>query len=159
MKTTTYNIMKNKNSMFIISLLGMLAIFFAYLWWKSEVNSGGFECRAKMHVNMAVNICDRGYSDFDIFLSMQDNGLGYYMVLGAYTCPNLPPKVVDSTFHFTYKKNGQYYFLYLDKRESGVSNMIKIFKDDELKIKINKIDNYEYIVYLPFEQPMICKQD
>ncbi|CAI1888630.1 Uncharacterised protein [Serratia quinivorans] len=151
--------MKNKNRNFILFLLGILAIFFAYLWWKSEVNSGGFECRAKMHINMTVNICDRGYSDFDIFLSMQDNGLGYYMVLGTYTCPNSPPKFVDSTFHFAYEQNGQYYTLYLDKRDPEVSTMVKIFKYDELKIKIKKVDSFEYIVYLPFEQPMICKQD
>ncbi|CAI1871795.1 Uncharacterised protein [Serratia quinivorans] len=147
-----------KAKLFVYFSLAMVVIFIAYLRWDSELDNTGFECKAKMHTRIAANICD-GNSVFDLFLSMHNDGSGYYIVLGSYSCPNEPPKVVDTTVHFTYKQSGQYYSLNLDKRNADVAKMVKIFKYDEIKIKIKKLDDLEYIIYLPFEQPMICKQD
>jgi hypothetical protein len=133
-------------------------ILIVYLRWENELNNTGFECQAKMHTRIAADICN-GNSNFDLFLSMNNKGSGYYIVLGNYSCPNSPTKVIDTTVHFTYKKSGQYYSLILDKRNADVYKMVKIFKYDEIKIKIKRIDDFEHIIYLPFEQPMICKQD
>jgi hypothetical protein len=160
-KIITYLFMM-KNKMYvkplILSLLIMVLVFFSYLRWESERNTSSFTCRGKMHTNMSANTCN-GKTFFDLFLSMNSDGTGYYIVLGSYTCPNAPPKAVDSTIHFTYKKKGEYYSFALDKRNSDVSTMVKIFKYDEIKVKIKKMDAFEYIVYLPFEQPMMCKKD
>nr|WP_241392265.1 hypothetical protein [Serratia entomophila] len=98
-------------------------------------------------------------SQFDLFLSMQGNQKGYMIVLGNYSCPNEPSKLVDGIVSFSYKKEGNYYSMLLGERSHEVSSTFKVLKYDRIKMKINELEKNEYLLSLPIETPILCKKD
>ncbi|MGQ8776647.1 hypothetical protein ACUTQ5_20080 [Serratia sp. NA_112.1] len=142
-------------------LLASVALYPIYLIWKEKENDHSFECRAKLKTVMATRIC-KGYdmtSEFDFFLSMQGNQKGYMIVLGNYSCPNEPSKLVDGIVNLTYKKEGNYYSIQLGERSSEISATFKVLQYDKIKIKIKELENSEYMLSLPIETPILCKKD
>lgn len=146
-----------RNLILIVAVVTALAAV-GYFRWKEAVQENALECRAKLHSRMAANTC-QGISVFDIFLSIHGDGAGYFIVLGTYTCPNAPPKLVNSTVEFTYKKEGNYYAMNLEKRSPELPKLFNVLKYDEIKLKITRLSTSEYLLNLPFEPPMVCKRD
>lgn len=141
----------------VVFLMGIAIPYFYLKYWGNGIINSRFECQAKMHSTMASHICN-GRSDFDIFLSIHNDGTGYYIVSGNYLCDGSQKKTVDNIVNFTYKKDGDNYSIKLDERNSDVTKMVKILIYDDIKLKVKKVDNFEYMMRLPFKQTMFCKK-
>ncbi|MGQ8776486.1 hypothetical protein ACUTQ5_19235 [Serratia sp. NA_112.1] len=143
-----------------IFLLSLLFLIIILTWGKNDRNQS-FECRAKLSTLMASEVCQGNdmTSLLDVFLSFQENGKGYFIVLGRYSCPNEPPKLVDGMVDFIYKKEGKYYSLNLENRTKSLINLFKVLQYEKMKIKITELEKNNFILSLPLETPILCKHE
>ncbi|MDU7468966.1 MAG: hypothetical protein E7K92_13760 [Serratia marcescens] len=149
-----------KNKIYFSTLLVIAFSLLTYIGWRVTGGSeeGDFECQAKLHVDMGADTC-KGSSVFELFLSMHDNGKGYLLVTGSYSCPNSQKQFVDRAVDFTYKKEGSYYTLHFGARDHELTNISSIFKYDNIRIKMTKLDPMEYLFDVPLRSPFVCKKE
>lgn len=145
-----------KNKLFLLLPLVVIAVMsVAYFTWGSFERDKGFECRARVYTKLIANTCNKS-SALDIFLSMHGDGKGYLLVSGTHSCPKTVLVELDSVINFTYSRTGGYYSIHLGQRSSAIMEFFDILKYDDLKIKVTKVDNDDYIISSPIETIMTC---
>ncbi|MGU9760798.1 hypothetical protein ACV1BL_25255 (plasmid) [Serratia marcescens] len=123
-----------------------------------EYTDDAFECRAYVRIGMAADTC-QGESKFILFLSINGDGNGYFMVTGNYTCPSSNPVFVDEIVDFTYKKERGYDTIQLGPRSHEIVNIFDVLKYDDIKIKIMQLDTYGvYQLDSPLRTPTVCRR-
>lgn len=135
-------------------------VFLLYMAWMKfgRYTDGAFECRAYVRIGMAADTC-QGESKFILFLSMNGDGNGYFMVTGNYTCPSSKPTFVDEIVEFTYKKEGGYDTIQLGPRSHEVVNLFDILKYDFIKFRAMPLDIYGvYQLESPLRTPTVCRR-
>ncbi|AKJ43426.1 hypothetical protein [Pragia fontium] len=149
--------MKIKNKFTTIVLL--LALFATvYMLWQNRMQERTFACIASVHSKLLADKCDR-HSVFDVFLAMHGNGKGYWMISGTSACSNAPSKLLDGIIDFTYKKEGEYFSIHMDKRNSDIAEVFNALKYDDLKLKITKVNMWDYALSLTNQVLMVCTED
>ncbi|QKJ01777.1 hypothetical protein [Yersinia mollaretii] len=136
-------------------LLVMMVVFLAYLGWKNLPLQSEFECRARMHAKLIANDCNKN-SVVDIFLSIHNNGKGYLLASGTHSCPKTQVKSIDGIIDFTYRKDGNYYAIHMSKRSPDMLLLFNGLKSDDMKMKVSKVNNNDYIISSPIETFMMC---
>lgn len=149
--------MRIKRKLYFLAFY-IIIIFMAYTAWKYITQDRYFECRAHVHSNIKKDYCNAN-SEFDFFIAMHGNGKGHILISGTYLCPKVTQKIVDDTAGFTYKKEGGYYFIHMDKVEPSLKSIFNILSYDEIILKITKISNRNYFFSLPNEPLFFCTKD
>lgn len=148
---------KMKTKLLVLAMVMMVA-WVVYAVWQRTLQDRVFECRAQLHTKIAGYSCDRN-SVFDVFISMHGNGEGYLLISGTYACPNASPKLADGIVDFRYKKEAGYYAIHMGERDSELINIFKVLKYDNIKLKISRVNTWDYILSLPNQTLMICTED
>lgn len=152
-----------KTKIFILITIITAVCYGFYLFWGERIQSDKLECRAKL-VREMEGVCKddgKGYGmgTFNYLLSMHGDGQGYLIILGAYACPNAPQVLVDNKIDFNYQKKGGYYSLQTGETTPEIKKIFRVFTHPDLKIKITPLDQWEYLVSMPFEPPLVCKKE
>ncbi|CAI1044571.1 MULTISPECIES: hypothetical protein [Serratia] len=149
--------MKIKNKlgivMWVISVVAAVNIA-----WQRTTQDPAFECRARIHSKLLADKCDRN-SVFDVFLAMHANGRGYWLISGTSVCPNSPQTLTNGIVEFTYKKEGGYFSMHMDKRSSDITEVFSALRYDDLKMKITRVNTWDYALSLTNQTLMICTED
>ncbi|MDN0111787.1 hypothetical protein [Yersinia mollaretii] len=150
--------MKMKTKLSLVLLLVMMVVFLAYLGWRSLPQQSEFECRARMHAKLIANDCNKN-SVVDIFLSIHNDGTGYLLASGTHSCPKTAIKSIRGIIDFTYRKEGRYYAIHMSKRSPDMLEIFNGLKNDDIKVKVTKVNNNDYIISSPIETFMMCTKE
>ncbi|MCW6651912.1 hypothetical protein, partial [Yersinia ruckeri] len=96
---------------------------------------------------------------FDVFFSMQNNGEGYLLVSGTYSCHDSEQTSVDGMIRFKHKKEGSYHSIDFDNKNKELSEIFDVLNYDNIKIKITELSNNDYIISTPIETIMVCSKE
>ncbi len=147
--------MKMSTKLSLTLLLVMMVVFLAYFGWRNLPQQSEFECRARMHAKLMANDCNKN-SVVDIFLSIQNDGKGYVMASGTHSCPKTEIKSINGIIDFTYRKEGNYYAIHMSKRTPDMILLFNGLKNDDIKMKVSKVNNNDYIISSPIDTFMMC---
>ncbi len=57
------------------------------------------------------------------------------------------------------KKEAGYYAIHMGERNPELANIFKVLKYDDIKLKISRVNTWDYILSLPNQTLMICTED
>lgn len=148
---------KHKKKLFFVFL--PLLVLVSFITWNYMISNQSFECRAQMKRRMFENGTCNKNSFFDVFFSMQNNGRGYFLVSGTYSCHGSEQTSVDGMLVFTHKNDGSYQSIYFNNKNKELSNIFNVLNYDNIKIKITELTNNNYIISTPIETIMVCLKE
>lgn len=146
------------NKKFTVFVLVIVVVTMAYIAWQHAKQHQVFECRARLH-SKTLEDKQETYSVFDVFLSMQGNGKGYWLISGTSASSLSPKDWTEGIVYFTYKKEGGYFSIHMDKRNPILMEMFDALTFDDLKLKITQINTWSYNLSLPHGTLLICTED
>ncbi|ARZ00585.1 hypothetical protein QMA0440_01241 [Yersinia ruckeri] len=151
------NMIKYKKQVALLFLaVSLLITFFT---WDYIATNQGFECHGQMKRKLFVNSTCNKNSIFDVFFSMQNNGEGYLLVSGTYSCHDSEQTSVDGMIRFKHKKEGSYHSIDFDNKNKELSEIFDVLNYDNIKIKITELSNNDYIISTPIETIMVCSKE
>ncbi|SPZ62965.1 Uncharacterised protein [Serratia quinivorans] len=139
-------------------VLVIVVLIIGYVVWQCTKQDHVLECRARINTKFQEDKRETN-SVFGVFLSMQGNGKGYWLISGTSSNSLSPKDWTDGIVYFTYKKEGGYFSIHMEKRDVRLIEMFDALTYDDLKLKIAKINNRNYALSLPHEMLLICTED
>lgn len=131
----------------------------ALLAWKNYPHQKiSFDCRARLHTDYNNGFCDLK-SSADIFMSLNKDGAGFIIAAGQWSCKNSPPVTLDVLADFTYRREGNFYFLDLKRKDPGIDVLFSPLKYSEVIMKITDLDSEDSLISLPNQILMVCTDD
>lgn len=134
-----------------------IVISLCILWLGNKNKTQGFSCRAQLVTEPLINQCDsRNLLDF--FMAMNGNGEGYLLLSGKLRCQG-KDQTVNNILDFDYKKEGRYYDLHLRKKNTVINEILPQINDENIMIKISKLDRRRYLLSSDKHALLVCTSE
>jgi len=150
--------MKFKNKVLIIGALSALSVATVLAWQAYPRQAISFDCRGRLHTDIINGAC-RSKSAADIFLSFNTQGEGFILAAGSRSCEKSQPVKVDAMAKFTYKREGDFYTLRVQRSGPDIEALFSPLKYKDIKMKITALNSGDYRLSLPNETLMVCTEE
>lgn len=127
------------------------------LWFGNMNKRQDFSCRAQLDMEPLVNQCG-SRNLLDLFMAINGNGEGYLLLSGKLRCLG-KDQAVNDILDFDYEKEGRYYDLHLRKKDTVINKFLPQLKDENLMIKIRKLDRRRYLLSFNKQALLVCTSE
>lgn len=150
--------MKLKNKILLMGIFSALSMATVLAWQAYPRHAISFDCRGRLHTDI-INSAFRSKSAADIFLSFNPQGEGFILAAGSWSYENSQPIKVDALAKFTYKREGDFYTMRVQRSDSGIDALFSPLKYKDIKMKITALNSGDHRISLPNETLMVCTED
>lgn len=151
--------MTRKNKFFVLYFFVFILLAAGSWWrWDNVNHPEQFDCWGRLHTRNSLANCER-QTNADIFLSMRQNGQGYLLISGGWTCKGTPLNSFDGLLNFNYEKQGDFYSLHMQTKNPELEEIFGLLKYPQIKLKVTQLNSGDNILSLPNEVLMLCTDD